>query len=205
MTIASRIHELRERAGMSARDLSIRAGLSAGTVHDIERHPEKSPRVDTVKRIADTLGVSPSYLIEGRIDNMTGLSEGDAAPWTPPAPSGQRPDLAELQRRIGDVLAPAARHAANYSIAKTMPGFALVSGDVAVIDLKANATQGDLVIATVADLQSGTAQTVVRRYLPPYLISADDASGADTLVVDNHRTSVMGPVVAVFRAPQLTG
>lgn len=205
MTLGTRLRELRIRAGLSARELSLKAGLSQSTVNDIERKPDTSPRLSSVEALAQTLGVSLAYLAEGRTDNEgpPGMRESDAAPWRLPPPSGQRPDLADPQRRLPQLLAPRGRTLETYSLSHDMPGFGLYSGDVLVIDLKTPPEAGDLVLATVVDLSTGSGSTVLRRFLPPYLISGDPTLDRVPLVVDNARTSILGRIAASFRAPDL--
>ena len=53
--------ELRIDAGLSQRTLAERAGLSHNTVHNLERRG--SGRPDTLKKIADVLGVRASELL----------------------------------------------------------------------------------------------------------------------------------------------
>jgi transcriptional regulator with XRE-family HTH domain len=182
------------------------AGLNAGMVHDIEANPHKSPRLENVQRIAKVLGVSLSYLVEGATGNEAppGFAESDAEPWMPPRPQGQRPDLAEMQRHLPQMLAPSGRRLTTYRLRTAMPGFALLQGDVLIVDLNTPARQGDLVLATVVDLSTGAGTTLLRRYLPPYLVANDAAADAEMLVVDNHRTSIMGRVSASLRAPEMS-
>lgn len=205
MTLANRIKDLRQKAGKSARQLSIAAGLSPGTVQAIETDPKKSPQLSSVQRIAEELGVSLAYLVEGDTPNARadGLEENDAVPYMLAAPAGQRPDLVEPQRLLPQILAPLGRQLTTYRLRAAMPGFALLPGDVLVVDLKTPPSAGDLVLANVADLAVGSASTVLRRYLPPYLVANDAGADAAPLVVDNHRTSLLGRVAASFRAPQL--
>jgi len=205
MTLGNRIRTLREKAGKSAREVSIAAGLSPGTVQAIETDPDKSPRLENVQNIARVLGVSLAYLAEGERPNerADGFGESEAEPFELRAPAGQRPDLAEKQRLLPQLLAPAGRQLATYRLRVAMPGFALLPGDVLIVDLKASPKTGDLVLANVADLAVGSASTVLRRYLPPYLIANDAAADAEALVVDNHRTTIMGRIAASYRAPQM--
>jgi transcriptional regulator with XRE-family HTH domain len=204
-SLASRLKRLRLKSGRSGRELSIAAGLSANTVTEIEANPQRSPRISAVQALADALGVSLSYLAEGITGNgaRIGFSESDAAPWVP-APSGQRPDRTEAQTRIARTLAPNSQQVATFEVTTGMPGFNLDRADVLVIDMKAPAAQGDLVVATVANLETAAATTVVRRYLPPYLIPSDSSNARDILVVDGARTVILGKVAASFRAPQLS-
>ncbi len=59
------LKELRINAGLSQRELAIRAGLTPGAVWQVEHRGSGSPA--TLKKVADVLGVRPVELLkEGR-------------------------------------------------------------------------------------------------------------------------------------------
>jgi len=62
--LAGRIEEERLKRGLSARALADAAGLGEGAVLDIVNRRSKAPRVDTVWKIADALGVSIGFLLD---------------------------------------------------------------------------------------------------------------------------------------------
>lgn len=199
-TLHDRLEKTVAASGRSRRDISIAAGLAPGTLSDILNNRTRSPSVENVRALARELRVTASWLIEGTGDNRPpGFSEGDLSGWTPPAPSGQRPDLD--QTRLARLLAPRAASPATLRLRHAMPGAGLEAGDIVVIDLKTTARQGDIVAVQVIDMESGEAATMLRRYLPPYL--APLGAGGETYLADGARSSIMGPVVASFRAPQI--
>ena len=59
---APRLRELRERAFLTQAELAEKSGVSEGTINRIElgRH---SPRISTIRRLAQALGVSPEELV----------------------------------------------------------------------------------------------------------------------------------------------
>jgi DNA-binding XRE family transcriptional regulator len=60
-----KLKELRINAGLSQRDLAMRAGLTPGAVWQVEHRGSGSPA--TLKKLADVLGVRPVDLLkEGR-------------------------------------------------------------------------------------------------------------------------------------------
>lgn len=61
--LAARAKEVRERAGLSLRDVSSRLETSASTVQAFERGGP--PRVDKAEQLATALGVSPAWLAFG--------------------------------------------------------------------------------------------------------------------------------------------
>lgn len=203
MSLTDRLQQALDRSGRSARDVSLRAGLGSTFISELFRNPDRSPTIAKMEAIARALGVDPAWLISGASDRVNSLTRSVAEPWTPPDPGGQRQDLAEGRRKLMRTLAPSALNPAGFALTSSAFPFGLLEGDVLVIDLKAPARDGDLVIATIADPQTGTAKTVLRRYLSPYLLSPDPAEEEPSIVVDGHRTVINGPVLASFRAPQL--
>lgn len=63
-TIGERIREARERAGLSQTELADRVGVRVPTMYRYERRG-MVPRAATLARIADELGVTPQWIIEG--------------------------------------------------------------------------------------------------------------------------------------------
>lgn len=199
-----RIQAARDARGLSAHQLANLVGVGKNTIAQIESGATKSPTVETVRRIAAALGVTPGYIIDGETDpaGPSGFGESELAAWEPKR-SGQRPDHHDRLMRVPAALAPNAGHLATQRLTHDLPGFNFEAGDVLVIDIKALPQTGDLVMATVADFQTGTAHTILRRYVPPYLVPGDSSRSSDVVVVDNARTVISGKVVASFRAPQL--
>ena len=60
--IATRIRDARLHANLSQQDIVHRTGLDRSSYQDIE-HARASPRVDTLLRIADAIGVPTADLI----------------------------------------------------------------------------------------------------------------------------------------------
>lgn len=59
MTLGKRIAELRLRAGFRNQvELAAKAGIGAQTIKDLEAGRNTNPKIDTLRVIADTLGVS---------------------------------------------------------------------------------------------------------------------------------------------------
>lgn len=51
--------------GMNQAQLSSRAGLASSAVNDILRSPDRSPRLETLERLAEGLGIDVWQLIAG--------------------------------------------------------------------------------------------------------------------------------------------
>lgn len=199
-----RLRQAVVRSGRKPRAISLAAGVSAGTVSELLRDPQRSPSVETLRAIARELGTSFMWLAEGSLPNdpPRGMRESAAEPWLP-RPSGERPDLYRSPDDVISVVAPRARHGATWRCKTQAPLFGILPGDILVIDLKRTARDGEIVLANVADLNTGAASTVLRKLATPYLLSADPSDTAPPLVVDGARTVVLGPVVAVIRSADL--
>ena len=59
-----KLRQMRIDQGLSQRQLALKAGLSAGAVAVVEQRGRAHP--DTLKKIADVLGVRASELLQGR-------------------------------------------------------------------------------------------------------------------------------------------
>ena len=59
----SRIKQFRQDQGISAEELSRRSGVNMKTIYQIEHSDQENPRIDTIQRIADGLGVSLTDLL----------------------------------------------------------------------------------------------------------------------------------------------
>lgn len=74
-------------------------------------------------------------------------------------------------------------------------------GDIVDFDLQARPQRGDIVVAQVYDQQQGTAETVLRQYQPPYLVtrSSDPTVDARILAVDGEEVIVRGVFLRMTR------
>lgn len=73
--IAKRIRELRKKKGLSQELLAENSGLSLRTIQRIE-NGETAPRGETLKRLADTLNVSPEEIIDWTVPEDKGFLAG---------------------------------------------------------------------------------------------------------------------------------
>jgi len=191
-TFRDRLQSALQRSGRSNRNVSLGAGLNAGTVTDILANPDRSPSIDNVIAIARELGTSAAWLITGEGTNEPpGFSDSDVAVWTPQKPGGQRPDLIDTTQKLVRTLAPEARSPSSFRLSRDIPGLNLEADDILNIDSKRPAQNGEMVVATVVDLGSGSGNTVVRLLLSPYLVEPDKSRG-EVLLNDGARTVIMG-------------
>jgi len=61
--IGTKLNRLRTREALTQRDLSERTGLTIAAISRIEQN-QVEPRLSTVRKLANALGVHPSQLIE---------------------------------------------------------------------------------------------------------------------------------------------
>ncbi|MEU1285170.1 XRE family transcriptional regulator [Kitasatospora sp. NPDC005856] len=82
-TVAQNVKAARRRAGLSLDELSRRAQVSKGALVGLEK-AQGNPNLATLVRLADTLGVSVSDLMQGRPEGRVRLvAADDVAPlWT---------------------------------------------------------------------------------------------------------------------------
>jgi transcriptional regulator with XRE-family HTH domain len=82
-TVAHNVRAARLRAGLSLDELSRRAQVSKGALVGLEK-AQGNPNLATLVRLADTLGVSVSALMQGRPEGRVRVvAAGDVAPlWT---------------------------------------------------------------------------------------------------------------------------
>lgn len=181
-SLGARLKRLRGDVSQTA--LAKRTGVSQGRIREIEEGMTAAPRVDTLRKLADGLGIAFDELASGAPAGM--LSEAEAQPF----------DAAPVKGLLFQ-LAPNARHPVPYRVARDLPGFGLMAGDMLVVELQGTPAQGSLVVATLADPDTGAAETVIRRYLPPVLVSAD---AAQVHPLDGGSVAVLGQVLASWRS-----
>jgi transcriptional regulator with XRE-family HTH domain len=110
-----RVRELRRSLLLSQRELAQLAGLVTETINRIERQPERTFRPDTVRRLAEVLGVDPHELMVveepevaaknlaelatlGREDGYTHFSRKEGIPTT-----GNEGEIYRLSFRVGEL------------------------------------------------------------------------------------------------------
>jgi predicted ATPase/transcriptional regulator with XRE-family HTH domain len=94
-TFGALLKRLRLAAGLTQEALAERAGLSAKAVSDLERDPDRSPRLDSVTLLADALKLEPEMrtrlLALARPESIEAApATSPAAPAAPPAPAAVR-------------------------------------------------------------------------------------------------------------------
>jgi transcriptional regulator with XRE-family HTH domain len=62
-TLGRRLREVRERKGLSLRELAKQAGIWYATISELENHKRTAMNTETAKALARGLGVSIDYLV----------------------------------------------------------------------------------------------------------------------------------------------
>ncbi len=124
-----------------------------------------------------------------------GFAESDAVQWQPRGPEDRKPQSIAEAFGAKNGIDP-------WQVKGTgMVGAGLLPGDWILVDTFAaeRVAPGDTVIAQVYN-RNGTAKTVLRRWVPPVLVSV--GPGGETTevhVVDNDNVAIRGKVVACWR------
>lgn len=89
-TLRTRIKERLKELGVAASAVSLKATGSPDTIRSWLRHPDISPRVDTLAKIAEQLQTTPEWLL--------GRTEDAPAPKAPPRQEVRTADIPALSR-----------------------------------------------------------------------------------------------------------
>lgn len=213
LSVLERLDQRRMEMQLTDRALSIRAGMSGDAIRNWRRRlaagkDAGGANAETLTKIAKALEVSPSWLISGDGPQAhQSQSQGFAEPTAQFCAQSDvaATDATQHLDSIARALAPTARHASAYHLRRSFVGFGLLAGDFLIVDLNAKApAAGALVLATVSDFSTGDAFTVLRRFLPPYLVAGDLGDEGEILYADGDRTVIMATVVASFRTANTT-
>lgn len=149
------------------------------------------PSVDVLRRISTTFRISiPSELIGG--SDLNGLAEPDVTPINPQFEphEGWNANLSDWTVR-------------NHSLA----ALGYIPGDHIRFDASVQPVAGDIVLAQIYRIGQPGADTVMRLYLPPFLVAAE--FGAASIAPINIDTSgrhmaIMGTMIKLWRLKKAT-
>ncbi|HGG04772.1 MAG TPA: XRE family transcriptional regulator [Aliiroseovarius sp.] len=163
-------------------------GINADKMSKIMRG-ERQIKADELPGMLKFFGVS---LRDGDSQPASGFSESEATPFTPKQGDATNHLLAAFL---------ATRRAPEIFEAKTHAlGFAILAGDLLAVEMTGTAAMNDLVLCTLADPQTGAANTLLRRYAPPWALSG--ALPPDAAIRTNTADgsfAILGVVRAVLR------
>lgn len=195
----NRIRQLRESRGWSQRELGRRINSSGSQIRKLETG-ERQLTQHWMDRIARVLGCEPGDLLPGADENgRPGVGEADLVAYDA---GGETAHVFEVKHALypgsaerNDVHVMEVR-----SDAMELAGF--FPGDGIVIDLALGdrARDGDIVSAQVYAKDGMTAESVLRRFVPPFLVAESrNPHHRRPLLVDNDRVKILA-VVARFSA-----
>lgn len=196
--IASNLKQLIELHGTTESALSRKAGLGHTAARDIILGKSRNPTERTLRKLAHALGEDLSAIINGNPrTEQIGFSESSVEPWRGSDASDLRPS------KILDVFGVGLTQPEIFSAKTSIPFLGIMPGDILVVDTGRVAQAGDSVLVTVADLETGAAETLVRRYHPPYVLSGNPSDKRPVLRIDQTGSVViMGVVTAIIRDEQ---
>lgn len=191
----------KRRAGVTNAEIAARLGRDHTVISKIVSGSQRMT-MDWAKIFAEVLGVSLAEVLEktGLADPQTaiqanpGFSDSDVTPFVGKGPEER--SVASIAEAFGarsgvDPMRINAR-------AMTQAGY--LPGDYVLVDTHQadRVKAGDVVVAQVYSPRG--ARTVIRRYLPPFLI-AQSSPGEDEplLVVDHDNVLIRGKIVASWR------
>jgi transcriptional regulator with XRE-family HTH domain len=183
------LQAIMDRHGVSQRQLALRAGVSPATINRaMDETGDFVMTTSVMSKISDAFGEPlPAALARPAPGRPAGFSESDLAAYVGPA--GPLPARAEPNHGRWRITTRALE----------LEGFR--AGDVLDFDLGLKPEPGDVVVAQLYNMQRGTADTVLRVYWPPYLVtrSSDEAIDQRPLYVDDERVKIMGTFVRMVR------
>lgn len=202
-----RLKALREASGLSIRALADRLGMSSSGYAHYENPARFKDQflpmhlARDLLRIISPLGVSADQILAlagstaqaaPAAADPAGFAEDSARPWSPSPP--QKAALAEAIH----ALAPQALNPGTFQMARPIPELGLLAGDILIVDRKRLPEAGELAIAN-AQTDQGTLSTVIGRFLPPLLFTAESLTQGLILDVTTGAVAVYHPIVATFR------
>ena len=181
------------RTGLRATPLAQRAGIAPSTLlRALDPDRPTSLERRTIERLADATGVAPPW---NAAPGGGGFSDADTAPWSAADDAASPVDQAPLPvDQYWKVVRTRALELAG-----------ILPGDLLLFDQSLDANADDVVEAQVYSLDSRTAETVLRLYEPPTLVTRtmDPAlTGrpvARPLIVDGERVRIVAVMLKVSR------
>lgn len=182
------IADLLEKKKMSQTALATRIGKSRGYVSEIIAG-KKRPSMAVLEQIAEALDVPQAALFTTQ--PATGMSENGVEPYEA-RPKG---DLRAAARLAGIDRASLML----YRVQRPYPGFSLLSHDILIVDTQTPGTEAGIVVVTLSDPDTGSAETTLRRMVSPWLIPDDPGASPERIQSNSQRQGLLGTVAGVLR------
>jgi hypothetical protein len=95
-------------------------------------------------------------------------------------------------------LAPAAGNPAPFKVSRAIPGLGLFEGDILIVDQRRLPEPGDIALANARD-KNGHMTTVIGRFLPPMIVTADTLTKGKTYNTETDDIALYHPIIATYR------
>ncbi len=184
----------------SLSELALNSGIAASTLtrYINDRSNTLTVTDRTIEAVSKYTGI-PRTVMPGQ-RKLPGFGESEAVPY----------DARQEEPLPAWVRAAIAAHKGNRNgvEAWVMKGWTLdmlgiLPGDILMIDQNKRAKAGNIVCAQITDLATGRAETVMRRYEPPFLLTYSSKLGpARPEQVDDERVIIMGVEDGIIRPRQ---
>lgn len=191
------VRALADHTGLAPSALAKRAGMSGSTVTRFLASDDDSMlSTDKIAMLAKLAGVKPL-----EFPNRRGaFSDADAEPY-------EAPDVLNAidgsVRAIRELCAGRNGRDAWRMKSAVLDMTGIMPGDVIIVDLNKKPKSGDLVCAQVYDWRADRADTIMRMYDAPFLVSQSHTMpSTKPLMVDDDTVMIKGVIDAVLRIRQ---
>lgn len=175
-----------ERHNVSQRQLGLQAGVSPSTINRaFDANGSFVMSTSILTKIGAAFGEQPPNVLGDAPPRPAGFSESDLVSYVGQTAGNKG------ENNIGRWQIT--------SNALNLAGF--LPGDVVEFELGRLPDAGDIVVAQVLNLQRGSAETVLRMFKPPYLLTrtSDDRVDDRPFYVDGERVSIVGTFKRLLR------
>lgn len=182
---------------LSLSDLALNSKLAASTVTRFMN--DKTGRLTITDRTLEAISAYsgiPKNVLPGQ-RRLPGLGESEAVPYDA-TQDEQLPEwvLAAVNAQRGN------RNGVEPWLMKSwaLDMLGILPGDVVIIDKNRRPKAGDVVVAQLTDLATGKSEAVMRRFDPPFVMTASAKMGpAKPEQVDDERVVILGVECGVIR------
>lgn len=187
--IAQWLQDICDAKRLSPRALALAAKVSPSTIYRaLDMDSEFTPTTKTVEKIAARLGV-PTPEANSNVSTSTafrGFAEGELS------------EIVDQKHEGNSTGNDQSWWVLNNDLLELS---GLLPGDKIVVDMSIEPVPGDIVCAQIYNFKRGTAETVLRIYEPPYLMthSLKRLDDVKPLLIDNERVAVMGTMIKMTR------
>lgn len=202
--VIARIEIKRTELGLSEASVAVSGGsrdLIRNWRRSIANGKGIQAKYESLSAIAAALGVDTDWLINGDTDNnaTTARAYGFSELAAPYEFQEQIVPAHSAQPSLHAIFGKTATTPATYIITHDLPVFALLAGDVILVDLSRAPKPGELTIVSQFDDEHATSITSVFRYFPPFLQNGHSRQDEIPLRIDQPGVTVRYPVIGSMR------